>query len=49
MSESAPSSATRAALALAAILPAPTLGIVAALYVWPDTALGQIAYAVADK
>jgi len=36
----------RAALALAAIVPAPTLGLIAALYLWPDTALGQIAYAV---
>lgn len=35
-----------AALALAAIVPAPTLGIIAALYLWPDTALGQIVYAV---
>jgi membrane protease YdiL (CAAX protease family) len=37
---------SRAALALAAIVPAPTLGLIAALYLWPDTALGQIAYAV---
>jgi membrane protease YdiL (CAAX protease family) len=36
----------RAALALAAIVPAPTLGLVAALYLWPDTALGQLAYVV---
>jgi CAAX protease family protein len=35
----------QAAAALAAIVPAPTLGLVAALYVWPDTALGQIVYA----
>ena len=46
MSLGAPSGAGRAALALAAIVPAPTLGIVAALYLWPDTALGQIVYAV---
>ena len=31
----------RAALALAAIVPAPTLGILAALYLWPASALGQ--------
>jgi len=42
----AQSGAGRAALALAAIVPAPTLGIVAALQLWPDTALGQIVYAV---
>jgi membrane protease YdiL (CAAX protease family) len=36
---------TRAVIALAVILPAPTLGLVAALYVWPDSALGQLVYA----
>jgi membrane protease YdiL (CAAX protease family) len=46
MSVIAPGDARRAALALAAIVPAPTAGIVAALYLWPDTALGQIVYAV---
>jgi len=34
-----------ALLALAAVLPAPTLGLVAALYVWPDSAIGQVVYA----
>lgn len=32
-------------LALALIVPAPTLALVAALYLWPDTAFGQIVYA----
>lgn len=36
---------TKAVLGLAAIVPAPTLGLLAALYVWPDTSLGQIVYA----
>ena len=39
-------SGSRATLALATIVPAPTLGLVAALYLWPDSALGQIVYAV---
>lgn len=46
MSVSVPGDTRRAALALAAIIPAPTLGILAALYFWPDTALGHIVYAV---
>ena len=45
MSPGGRSAAGRAALALAAIVPAPTLGILAALYLWPDTALSQIVYA----
>jgi membrane protease YdiL (CAAX protease family) len=36
----------RAIWALVAIVPAPTLGLLAALYIWPDTALGQLLYAV---
>ena len=40
------SSRGRAFAALAAIVPAPTLGLVAALYVWPDQPLGQIVFAV---
>ena len=36
---------TRAVIALAAIVPAPTLALLAALYVWPDTGLGQLVYA----
>jgi membrane protease YdiL (CAAX protease family) len=36
----------QAFLALAAIVPAPTLGLVAALYVWPDRPLGQLAFAL---
>jgi membrane protease YdiL (CAAX protease family) len=35
----------QAALALAAVVPAPSLGLVAALYLWPDSAPGQLAYA----
>jgi uncharacterized protein len=34
-----------AILALALIVPAPTLGLVAALYLWPDTVFGQFLYA----
>lgn len=37
---------TRALTALAAIVPAPTLGLLAALYLWPDTVPGQLAYVV---
>jgi membrane protease YdiL (CAAX protease family) len=36
----------RAKLALLAIVPAPTLGILAALYIWPDSAFGQLVYGV---
>jgi membrane protease YdiL (CAAX protease family) len=36
---------SRALLALLAIVPAPTLGLIAALYIWPDTAAGQTIYA----
>jgi hypothetical protein len=36
----------RAIAALALIVPAPALGLVAALYLWPDTAFGRILYAV---
>lgn len=36
---------SRALLALALIVPAPTLGLVAALYLWPDTVLGRFLYA----
>jgi membrane protease YdiL (CAAX protease family) len=32
-------------VALGLIVPAPTLGLLAALYVWPDTLLGQLVYA----
>jgi membrane protease YdiL (CAAX protease family) len=35
-----------AVLALALIVPAPTLGLVAALYLWPEQPLGQLLYAV---
>lgn len=37
---------TGALLALAAIVPAPTLGLIATLYLWPDNALGQIVFAL---
>lgn len=40
------SSRPRAFAALAAILPAPTLGLVAALHVWPEQPLGQIVFAL---
>jgi membrane protease YdiL (CAAX protease family) len=36
----------RPILALVLIVPAPTLGLIAALYLWPDTTVGQLAYAV---
>lgn len=36
----------RAGVALALILPAPSMGLVAALYLWSDSPLGQIIYAV---
>jgi hypothetical protein len=36
----------RAVLALAAIVPAPTIGLVAAMVVWPDRALGQVVFAL---
>jgi len=32
-------------VALAAIVPAPAVGIIAALYLWPDTPFGKIVYA----
>jgi len=35
---------TRAIIALLAIVPAPTLGLVEALYLWPDATLGQLVY-----
>jgi membrane protease YdiL (CAAX protease family) len=35
---------TRAAAALLLIVPSPTLGLLAALYLWPDTLFGQLAY-----
>jgi len=36
----------RALIALLLIVPAPTLSLVAALYMWPDTTLGQIVFSV---
>lgn len=36
---------SRAILALIAIVPAPSLGLIAALYLWPDAAPGQLFYA----
>lgn len=39
-----PQRKARAIRALAAIVPAPTLGILAALYVWPGSAVGQGVY-----
>jgi hypothetical protein len=35
----------RAVLALGLIVPAPTLGLIVAFYLWPDTALGQLTFA----
>lgn len=35
----------RPCLALALTVPAPTLGLIAAIYLWPDSALGQLVYA----
>jgi hypothetical protein len=36
----------RAVLALVLIVPAPTFGLVAVLYLWPDTPLGQLLFAL---
>lgn len=43
---SATTNRNQAALALVAIVPAPTLGILAAMHLWPDSALGQVVYAL---
>ena len=34
----------RAVIALVTLVPAPTLGILSALYLWPDSAVGQLVY-----
>jgi hypothetical protein len=36
---------SRAALALALTVPAPTLGVLAAAYIWPESMLGQLVFA----
>ena len=40
-------SAGRAWLALLLLVPAPTLGVIAAMFVWPDTAFGKALYQAA--
>ena len=40
------SASRQAIVALASIVPAPTLGLLAALYIWPDSALGKLVYAL---
>ena len=35
---------SRALLALLAVVPAPALSLIAALYLWPDTTLGQVVF-----
>jgi len=38
---------SRAAIALLLLVPAPTLGVLAAMFIWPDTTLGQALYQLA--